>query len=148
MSPGHTKVSAEECPVREVLDRIGDKWSVLVVALLGDGSRRFSELRRSIDRISQRMLTLTLRQLERDGLVTRTFYPEIPPRVDYALTRLGHTLLEPIQALSAWAAANRGSILAARERYDARVAEAAKAAPAPGRAAPRAAARPAARRGR
>ena len=114
MSPGHTKVRAEDCPVREILDRIGDKWSVLVVALLGDGPRRFSELRRSIDRISQRMLTLTLRQLERDGLVTRTPYPEIPPRVDYALTRLGRTLLEPIQALSAWAVANRGAIQAAR----------------------------------
>ena len=129
MSPGHTKVRAEDCPVREILDRIGDKWSVLVVALLGDGPRRFSELRRSIDRISQRMLTLTLRQLERDGLVTRTPYPEIPPRVDYALTRLGRTLLEPIQALSAWAVANRGAIQAARLRYDTRAGQEATAAP-------------------
>jgi len=129
MSPGHTKVRAEDCPVREILDRIGDKWSVLVVALLGDGPRRFSELRRAIDRISQRMLTLTLRQLERDGLVTRTVYPEIPPRVAYALTRLGRTLLEPIRALSAWAVANRGAIQTARLRYDARAGQEAGAAP-------------------
>src|SRR5262245_59511361 len=100
MSPRNTK---ETCPaVREVLHRVGDKWSVQIVALLGDGSMRFSELRRSIEGISQRMLTLTLRGLERDGLVTRTVFPEIPPRVDYELTRLGKTLLEPISALADW----------------------------------------------
>ena len=82
--------------MREVLNRVGDKWSVQIVALLGDGAMRFSELRRSIEGISQRMLTLTLRGLERDGLITRTVFPEIPPRVDYELTRLGKTLLEPI----------------------------------------------------
>jgi DNA-binding HxlR family transcriptional regulator len=111
----------ESCPaVREVLNRIGDKWSVLVVALLGDGPRRFSELRRSIEGISQRMLTLTLRGLERDGLLTRTLYPSVPPRVDYALTKLGRTLLEPITTLTTWAEENRVAIQQARQRYDAK----------------------------
>src|SRR4051812_16189065 len=82
-----------ECHLREVLDRVGDKWSVLVIYLLGDGTRRFTELLRSIDGISQRMLTVTVRGLERDGLVTRTVHPVVPPRVDYALTTLGRTLL-------------------------------------------------------
>jgi DNA-binding HxlR family transcriptional regulator len=85
-----------------VLNRVGDKWSVLVVGLLGDGSKRFSALRRSIEGISQRMLTLTLRGLERDGLVTRTIFPTIPPRVDYELTAMGRTLLKPINALAEW----------------------------------------------
>jgi len=102
MSPTNKRLhKPEACPaVREVLSRVGDKWSVQIVALLGDGSKRFSELRRAIEGISQRMLTLTLRNLERDGLVTRTVFPEIPPRVDYELTRLGETLLEPIIALA------------------------------------------------
>ena len=96
---GHT-----ECiVVREILDRVGDKWSVLVIALLGERGRRFSELRRAIDGISQRMLTLTLRQLERDGLVRRTVHPTVPPRVDYALTPLGESVLEPLTALMCWA---------------------------------------------
>src|ERR1051326_6218336 len=100
-----------ECPaIREVLDRVGDKWSVLVVGYLCDGPMRFSELRHSIEGISQRMLTLTLRGLERDGLVTRTVFPEIPPRVEYELTRLGTTLLDPIQGLTEWAAPHRTSI--------------------------------------
>jgi DNA-binding HxlR family transcriptional regulator len=120
MSQSHKDVS-EGCPaVREVLNRVGDKWSVLVVALLGDGSKRFSELRRMIDGISQRMLTLTLKGLERDGLVTRTVTPTIPPRVDYELTRLGRSLLEPITGLERWAQMNREKIHAAQERYDAR----------------------------
>lgn len=119
MSPSHKHV-ASECPaVREVLNRVGDKWSVLVVALLGDGKKRFSELRREIEGISQRMLTLTLKGLERDGLVTRTVYPTIPVRVEYDLTRLGRGLLVPISQLGEWAANNRESIQAARERYDA-----------------------------
>jgi DNA-binding HxlR family transcriptional regulator len=119
MSPGHKHVPSE-CPaVREVLNRVGDKWSVLVVALLGDGKKRFSELRREIEGISQRMLTLTLKGLERDGLVTRTVYPTIPVRVEYDLTRLGRSLLVPISQLGEWAANNRESIQAARERYDA-----------------------------
>jgi DNA-binding HxlR family transcriptional regulator len=119
MSPSHKHVRGE-CPaVREVLNRVGDKWSVLVVALLGDGKKRFSELRRAIEGISQRMLTLTLKGLERDGLITRTVYPTIPPRVEYALTKLGRSLLVPISQLGDWAAQNRQSIQTARERYDA-----------------------------
>jgi DNA-binding HxlR family transcriptional regulator len=119
MSPGHTKVPDSACPAaREVLNRVGDKWSILIIALLRDGPRRFSELRRSIEGISQRMLTLTLRDLERDGLVTRKVFPTVPPRVDYALTELGRTLLEPVLALAAWADRNRHVIQAARARFD------------------------------
>src|SRR6476659_2324965 len=116
MSPGHNR---DACPaIREVLDRVGDKWSVLTVGLLNDGPRRFSDLRRAIDGISQRMLTLTLRGLERDGLIRRTVYPPIPPLVEYDLTALGRTLLEPIMALAAWAGENRTRIQDARARYD------------------------------
>ncbi len=104
--------------IREVLNRVGDKWSVQIVGLLGNGTMRFSELRRAIEGISQRMLTLTLRGLERDGLIERTVFPEIPPRVEYALTRLGNTLLEPIQQLAEWAADNRTTIQAARDKFD------------------------------
>jgi DNA-binding HxlR family transcriptional regulator len=123
MSPRNTKLHpTESCPaVREVLNRVGDKWSVQIVALLGDGPMRFSELRRSIEGISQRMLTLTLRGLERDGLIERTVFPEIPPRVEYELTRLGKTLLEPIQGLAEWAGKYRTSIQEARASYDGRV---------------------------
>jgi DNA-binding HxlR family transcriptional regulator len=123
MSPSHKRVcgnSPDGCPaVREVLNRVGDKWSVLVVALLGQGRKRFSELRRSIEGISQRMLTLTLKGLERDGLITRTVFPTIPPRVEYDLTRLGRSLLTPITGLGNWAAQNRVRIQSARARYDA-----------------------------
>ena len=119
MSPSHKHVP-QKCPaVREVLNRVGDKWSVLVVALLGNGKKRFSELRRTIEGISQRMLTLTLKGLERDGLITRTVFPTIPPRVEYELTRLGHSLLIPITQLGDWASQNRERIQTARERYDA-----------------------------
>jgi len=119
MSPSHKHVP-QKCPaVREVLNRVGDKWSVLVVALLGDGKKRFSELRRTIEGISQRMLTLTLKGLERDGLITRTVFPTIPPRVEYELTRLGRSLLIPISQLGDWAGQNRERIQIARERYDA-----------------------------
>ena len=114
MSARRTKISHDDCPVREVLSRIGDKWSILIVAVLRDGSMRFNELRRSVDAISQRMLTLTLRGLERDGLVTRT----TPPRVDYGLTRLGSSLLDPIMALADWAESNRSAIRASRQRFD------------------------------
>ena len=103
----------------EVLSRVGDKWTVLVVGTLGDGPKRFNELRRALGSISQRMLTLTLRALERDGLVTRTVFPTIPPRVDYELTRLGHSLLEPVSSLSLWARQNRASIETARRQFDA-----------------------------
>jgi DNA-binding HxlR family transcriptional regulator len=107
------------CPaVREVLNRVGDKWSVLVVSLLGEGPKRFTELRRAIEGVSQRMLTLTLRGLERDGLVARTVYPTIPPRVEYRLTNLGRTLLDPINDLAEWASSNRVKIQEAREKYD------------------------------
>jgi len=110
----------EDCrAVSEVLSRVGDKWTVLVVSTLGDGPRRFNELRKALGSISQRMLTLTLRALERDGLVTRTVYPTIPPRVDYELTRLGRSLLDPVSGLGAWARKNRLAIQQARSRFDA-----------------------------
>ena len=121
MSPRHIKMthSHESClAVREVLDRVGDKWSVLVVVRLTDGRQRFNELRRSIEGISQRMLTLTLKALERDGLVTRTVYPTIPPKVEYELTELGRTLLVSITALAEWAEVQRPVIQAARATYD------------------------------
>ena len=104
--------------INEVLARIGDKWSMLIVANLADGARRFSELRRAIPTISQRMLTLTLRGLERDGLVSRTVTPSIPPRVDYELTALGHSLRGPICALSEWAIANIDAIHGAQGVFD------------------------------
>lgn len=106
------------CPVREVLDRIGDKWSVLVITCLSEGAHRFNALRRRIDGISQRMLTETLRHLERDGLVRRTLYAEVPVRVEYELTALGQTLIEPIAVLATWAERHRSEITAAREVYD------------------------------
>lgn len=123
MSVGHIETStplglSEDCPVREVLDRVGDKWSVLVIVLLGQRTHRFNEMHRAIEGISQRMLTLTVRALERDGLVNRTIYPTVPPRVDYELTELGRTLLVPLAALSTWANAHRDDIQAARERHD------------------------------
>lgn len=103
----------------DILNRIGDKWSVMVVAQLGNNTTmRFSQLRRAVDGISQRMLTLTLRNLERDGLVNRTIYAEVPPRVEYELTGLGQTLLEPIYALWDWAGAHGEDVASARERYD------------------------------
>ncbi len=114
----------------DVLNRIGDKWSVMVVGMLSHGTLRFNELKRQINGVSQRMLTLTLRNLERDGLVTRTIYPEIPPRVEYGLTELGNTLREPIGALWDWSAANHQAIIAARVGYDARHAEQEAAPPA------------------
>ena len=110
----------EDCrAVSEVLARVGDKWTVLVVTVLGDGPKRFNELRRALGSISQRMLTLTLRGLERDGLVTRTVFPTIPPRVDYELTTLGHSLLGPVSGLGLWARQNRLAIEDARRRFDA-----------------------------
>ncbi|WP_244534690.1 helix-turn-helix domain-containing protein [Hyphomicrobium sp. CS1GBMeth3] len=105
---------------RQVLDRVGDKWSLLVVVSLSDGPMRFSELKRSIDGISQRMLTLTLRSLERDGLLTRTIFPTIPPRVDYELTELGRSLIVCVSPLAEWAETHRIDIQSARERFDAK----------------------------
>lgn len=113
-------------PVNAILSRIGDKWSVLVVSYLGNGTMRFSELRRAIDGISQKMLTTTLRGLERDGYVTRAVTPTIPPRVDYALTDLGRELLVPLRALGEWAVANRERVEAAQARFDAENVEASR----------------------
>ncbi|MDP2298690.1 MAG: helix-turn-helix domain-containing protein [Pseudolabrys sp.] len=116
--PGTLHV-AEDCrAVGEVLARVGDKWTVLVVTTLGGGPKRFNELRRALGSISQRMLTLTLRALERDGLVTRTVFATVPPRVDYELTDLGLSLLAPVSELGQWALSNRPAILDARQRFD------------------------------
>ena len=110
----------EDCrAVSEVLSRVGDKWTILVVGELGQGPKRFNEIRRALGSISQRMLTLTLRALERDGLVVRTVYPTIPPRVEYELTKLGRSLLEPVSGLGLWARRNRPVIEEARRRLDA-----------------------------
>ena len=117
----------QTCELRDLLDRLADKWSLLVVEMLGHGSRRFTELRRQIDGISQRMLTLTLRHLERDGLVIRTVHPVVPPRVDYELTPLGASLLDAVEPLVAWTRGHRGEIAVARSTYDARDAVAAGA---------------------
>jgi DNA-binding HxlR family transcriptional regulator len=118
MKPRHKHLPADCRAVSDVLARVGDKWSVLVVTRLGGGPVRFNELRRSIGGISQRMLTLTLRGLERDGLITRTIFPTIPPRVEYALTALGRDLLQPVSGLSEWALRNQGKIARAREQFD------------------------------
>jgi DNA-binding HxlR family transcriptional regulator len=106
------------CRAREVLERVGDKWSLYVILNLSDGTRRFTELRRSIDGISQRMLTVTLKGLERDGIVSRTMYPVMPPRVDYTLTPVGRTLIDAVGALFTWAEDHLGDIDDARSRYD------------------------------
>jgi DNA-binding HxlR family transcriptional regulator len=112
----------EDCEVRQILDRIADKWSLLVIALLDCHSMRFTELSRAIDGISQRMLTHTLRQLERDGLVHRTVHATVPPRVDYELTPLGATLHTTIRGLVAWTEEHQEEIAAARAAYELRVA--------------------------
>ena len=106
------------CPSRQVLDRIGDRWTVLVVGSLSGGPLRFSELARRIDGVSQKMRTQTLRGRERDGLVTRTVHAEVPPRVEYELTHVGRTLIAPLDALDAWAREHLPVIEAARARYD------------------------------
>jgi DNA-binding HxlR family transcriptional regulator len=127
--PEHTRVPVlppnahldSDCRgVASVLARVGDKWSVFIIRLLGDGPRRFNELKRMVGGISQRMLTLTLRGLERDGLVTRTVFPTIPPRVDYELTDLGRGLWQPVEALGVWAAEHQAEIEIARARFDGR----------------------------
>jgi DNA-binding HxlR family transcriptional regulator len=115
----------EDCQVRQILDRVADKWSLLVIALLENRRLRFTELRREIDGVSQRMLTVTLRSLERDGLVKRTVHPVVPPRVEYELTALGGTLHTTIRSLVTWTEAHQGEIAAARVAYDRRAAEAA-----------------------
>ena len=129
MKPEHIKVPVlppnghleSDCRgVASILARVGDKWSVFVIMLLGDGPRRFNEIKRMVGGISQRMLTLTLRGLERDGLVTRTVFPTIPPRVDYELTDLGRGLCKPVEALGKWAFEHRIEIESARARFDGR----------------------------
>lgn len=120
--PGAASCSTENpasSVIRDVLSRVGDKWSLLVVGLLHDRPLRFTELQRRVDGISHRMLTQTLRNLERDGLVSRTSYPEIPPRVEYAATELGRSLSEPVLALVGWAAENHERITSARDAFDA-----------------------------
>jgi DNA-binding HxlR family transcriptional regulator len=111
-----------DCEVRQILDRIADKWSLLTIALLEDRTMRFTELQRAIDGISQRMLTVTLRQLERDGMVTRVVHPVVPPRVDYTLTPLGASLHETVKGLVVWTERHQADIAGARDRYDADVA--------------------------
>jgi DNA-binding HxlR family transcriptional regulator len=132
LKPEHKKVPAlpaiphheSDCRgVASVLARVGDKWSVLVIMLLGDGPRRFNELKRMIGGISQRMLTLTLRGLERDGLVTRTVFPTVPPRVDYELTALGRGLSDPVMKLGEWAKQHLTDIDTARQDFDGRNAQ-------------------------
>lgn len=126
MTPTHTDVTAPaeahlpgDCTaVSSVLSRVGDKWSVLVIMSLADGPHRFNEIKRMIGGVSQRMLTLTLRGLERDGLVTRTLYPTIPPRVDYELTELGQSLRAPVENLGKWVFKNLPEIHRARARFD------------------------------
>ena len=139
LKPEHTKVTVPKAPVprapvlppnghlegdcrgvASILARVGDKWSVFVIMLLGDGPRRFNEIKRMVGGISQRMLTLTLRGLERDGLVTRTVFPTIPPRVDYELTDLGRGLWQPVEALGKWAFDHRVEIESARTKFDGR----------------------------
>lgn len=130
MSAAHTGVTTppvvescgdghDTCGIREVLDRIGDKWSVLVVVELAQGVRRFRELQRAVSGISQRMLTLTVRRLERDGLVTRTVYATVPPQVEYELTPMGHNLTHLVKALADWSADHREAIAESRRRWDA-----------------------------
>ncbi len=111
-------VYTKGCPSRQVLDRIGDTWSVLIVGALAGGSMRYTELANRIQGVSQKMLTQTLRALERDGLVTRTVHAVVPPRVDYALTDLGRSLLDLVAALETWAETHMNDVLAARSRYD------------------------------
>lgn len=133
MSPTHTGVTPEpaeldpcgqkdhpDCGIRDVLDRVGDKWSVLVIVELAGGPRRFRELQRAIEGISQRMLTLTVRRLERDGLVLRTVYPTVPSQVDYRLTETGASLTHLVKALAEWSLAHRAGIAEARHDYDER----------------------------
>jgi DNA-binding HxlR family transcriptional regulator len=128
MSAGHTEVTGapvvtcgeehEDCGIRDVLDRLGDKWSVLVVVELAQGMRRFRELQRAVPGISQRMLTLTVRRLERDGLVTRTVRPAVPPRVEYTLTPMGHSLTHLVKSLADWSLRHRDAITGARREWD------------------------------
>ena len=124
MKPRHLHLTEDCRAVSDILQRVGDKWTILVVQRLGDGPRRFNELRHAVGGISQKMLTTTLRGLERDGFVTRTIFPTIPPRVDYELTEMGQELKHPISAIGQWAHANHDRVVEARTRFEARQAEA------------------------
>jgi DNA-binding HxlR family transcriptional regulator len=121
--PSYTAVrqwdSREGCEVRHILERIADKWSLLAIAILDSGPRRFNELRREIDGVSQRMLTVTLRHLERDGLVSRTVFPTVPPQVEYALTEMGRSLHETVGGLVSWTVKHQDAITEARDTFDA-----------------------------
>ncbi|GAB4529029.1 MAG: helix-turn-helix domain-containing protein [Anaerolineae bacterium] len=114
----HGNVYSGNCPARQVLDRISDKWTALIIGVLEEGTMRFSDIQRRIGGISQKMLTQTLRQLERDGLVTRTVYAEVPPRVEYTLTPLGASLTEALATLRYWAEANIEAVSLAQKTYD------------------------------
>ena len=128
--PAEVQHTPANCHAREMLARVGDKWSVYVIHVLGDaGTLRFNELRNRVNGISQRMLTVTLRGMERDGLVTRKVYPEVPPRVEYALTRLGRTLRQLVRGLVEWSGAHLEEVDAARAAYDARNWHSAKPVP-------------------
>jgi DNA-binding HxlR family transcriptional regulator len=119
MSGGHTPQACGGA--RDILDRVGDKWSLYVISRLGEGTKRFTELKRGVEGISQRMLTVTLRGLERDGIISRTMYPVMPPHVEYTLTDMGRTLLESVGGLIAWAESHLKETDAARAAYDARM---------------------------
>jgi DNA-binding HxlR family transcriptional regulator len=128
--PSELAHTPANCHAREMLARVGDKWSVYVIHVLGDaGTLRFNELRSRVDGISQRMLTVTLRGMERDGLVTRKVYPEVPPRVEYTLTKLGRTLRQLVRGLVDWSGAHLVEVDAARTAYDARNRQSAKPMP-------------------
>ena len=114
----HGNVYTSNCPTREVLDRIGDKWTALIIGVLEEGTMRFSDIQRRIGGISQKMLTQTLRSLERDGLITRTVYPEVPPRVEYTLTPLGETLTQALATIRHWAESNINEVVASQHEYD------------------------------
>ena len=118
MKPRHLHRTEDCRAISEILQRVGDKWTVLVVGKLGDGPMRFNELRQAVGGISQKMLTTTLRGLQRDGFITRTVFPTIPPRVDYELTELGRELLVPVNALGDWARKNTARVNEARARFD------------------------------
>ena len=107
----------QPCPIRDVLDRIGDRWSLLVLAALSNGTLRFSELAREIGDVSKQMLSRTLKNLEEDGLIRRTLYPEVPPRVEYELTDMGRSFLTPLKSLVSWADEHHRAICEAREEY-------------------------------
>lgn len=130
--PAELEYTPANCHAREILARVGDKWSVYVIHVLGDaGTLRFNELRSRVDGVSQRMLTVTVRGLERDGLVLRRVYPEVPPRVEYALTPLGATLRQLVRGLVQWSGAHLPEVDAARAAYDARNGRPARATPLP-----------------